>query len=78
MSQKPKQSSEAGSCGQIRISESKHRWDLSQIKGRRSWDSEGVSMSVLQDAPGTPGTVATGTTGVGQGDTSAQVSDKTP
>lgn len=35
-------------------------------------------MSVLQDAPGTPGTVATGTTEVGQGDTPAQVSDKTP
>lgn len=29
-------------------------------------------MSVLQDAPGTPGTQATGTAGVGQGDTSAQ------
>lgn len=34
-------------------------------------------MSVFQDAPGTPGTLATGTAGVGQGDTSAQVSDKT-
>lgn len=35
-------------------------------------------MSVFQDAPGTPGTVATRTTGVGQGDPSAPVSDKTP
>lgn len=41
-------------------------------------DSEGVAMSAFQDAPGTPGTVATGTAGLGQGDTSAQVSDKTP
>lgn len=51
--------SEACSCGQIRILESKHRWDLSQIKGHRSQDQEGAAISIFQDAPGTPGTVAT-------------------
>lgn len=57
-------------------SESKHRWDLSQTKGQRCWTQRVwpcLPSRMLLAHQG-----ATGTAGVGQGDTSAQVSDKTP